>query len=50
MTVTFSDGANQDDMIDVADAANGMHHHAPDAAALTDIFEELAVFVSVLTQ
>ena len=50
MTVTFSDGANQDDMTDVADAANGSHYHAPDSAALTAIFEDLAVFVSVLTQ
>ena len=50
MTVTFGNGANQDDMADVANAADGNHYHAPDADALTAIFEDLAAFLSVLTQ
>ena len=41
-TVTFSDQANQNDMIRTAQAANGRHFHAPDGAALAEIFREIA--------
>jgi len=41
-TITFSEGADQDLMQDVADAAGGNHYHAPDAETLSAIFIEIA--------
>ena len=49
-TITFSDGANQEDMQAVAAAANGEHFHAPDAATLNEIFRELAGRITILTE
>jgi len=47
-TITFSDGADQQQMIDVAAAANGNHYHAPDAQALEDAFREIALTLPVV--
>jgi Mg-chelatase subunit ChlD len=41
-TVTFSDGADQDAMADVAQYGGGKHYHADDTAGLVAIFEEIA--------
>lgn len=41
-TVTFGSGANQTQMIEVANAGNGNHFHAADAQSLVSLFEELA--------
>lgn len=41
-TITFSTGANQHDMRQVADATGGDHYHADTSEELEDIFEELA--------
>jgi hypothetical protein len=49
-TITFSAGANQEDMIDVADAGNGVHYHADDAADLTAVFRSLGGAISNLVQ
>lgn len=46
-TITYGDGANQQDMQNVANAAGGRHYHAPNEAALENIFRELALSVSV---
>jgi hypothetical protein len=40
-TVTFSPGANQSDMIEIADAANGRHFHADTPGELVGAFREL---------
>ena len=47
-TVTFSSGAEQGAMRDVAAATGGNHYHAPDAAALDRIFREIALTLPVL--
>ncbi len=41
-TITFSDQADQELMLQVATAGGGSHYHAPDAAALITIFATLA--------
>ncbi|MEZ6096517.1 MAG: VWA domain-containing protein [Pirellulaceae bacterium] len=41
-TVTFTNGADQDAMEDVADAGGGRHYHANDGEDLVPIFEEIA--------
>jgi Ca-activated chloride channel family protein len=48
-TITFSDEADQQSMIDVAKAAGGQHFHAPTAADLKKIFKEIASSLPVLT-
>ena len=48
-TVTFSDDADIRRMQDVAQATGGRHFHAPDAAALEEIFREIASTLPVLT-
>ena len=40
--------ANPDLMQDIADATGGKHYIAPDAAALQDIFEEIALTLPVM--
>ena len=49
-SITFGNGANQSHMQSLATAGGGRHYHAPDAATLSDIFEELAATVAILTQ
>ena len=49
-TITFSSGANQSHMLQVATAGGGRHYHAPDVAALNDIFQELAATAAILTE
>ena len=41
-TVTFTEGADQSAMQDVADAGNGRHYHDNDGSMLVAIFEEIA--------
>lgn len=41
-TVTFSDQADQQTMIDAAAAGNGQHFHAPDGDSLGEIFRAIA--------
>lgn len=41
-TVTFSDFAEQDRMIEVADIGNGQHFHAPSSDELDDVFRAIA--------
>ncbi|MCA9218073.1 MAG: VWA domain-containing protein [Planctomycetales bacterium] len=47
-TVTFSDGADQAAMRQVAEVAGGKHFHAPDAASLERIFREIATTLPVV--
>ena len=49
-TITFSNGANQTDMQAVAAAGNGEHYHAPDAAALDEVFGEISASIVMLTE
>jgi len=49
-SITFGDSANQADMIALASAGNGEHHHAPTAASLQTIFRDLAGSFSILTE
>jgi len=49
-TITFSNGANQADMQAVAQAGNGNHFHAPNAAALEDVFAQIAASITILTE
>jgi len=49
-TITFGSGANQSDMEAVAQEGNGRHFHAPDAAALDDVFAQICGSITVLTQ
>ncbi|MDC0936108.1 VWA domain-containing protein [Pirellulales bacterium] len=49
-SITFSDYANQQTMQSVANTAGGRHYHAPNSAALADVFRELAAQVARLTQ
>lgn len=46
-TITFGE-ANPDEMQAIADATGGNHYIAPDAAALQDIFEEIALTLPVM--
>jgi len=41
-TITFSSGADEDHMIEVADAGKGQHWHADDQASLLQVFEDVA--------
>ena len=41
-TITFSEGADQSLMQQVADKAGGNHYHAPTAEKLSEIFVEIA--------
>ena len=47
-TVTFGDGADQDEMRAVAEATGGNFYHAPDAQTLQDVFEEIALTLPVM--
>ncbi len=47
-TVTFGAGANQVDMLAVAEATGGRHFHATDETELEDIFRELALTMPVV--
>ncbi len=47
-TITFSDGANQDLMEQVATIANGIHLHAENDSQLVDAFREIARQLQVL--
>ena len=47
-TVTFGDGADQDEMRAVAEATGGNFYHAPDAETLQDVFEEIALTLPVM--
>ena len=47
-TVTFSSEADFTRMRDVANETGGQHFHAPDAAALEQIFREIASTLPVL--
>ena len=46
-TISFGE-ADQDEMAAIADATGGNHYHAPDAATLQDIFEEIALTLPVV--
>lgn len=46
-TITFSSGANQNIMRDVADLGSGIHLHADDAGDLSEAFREIARSLSV---
>lgn len=47
-TVTFGNGADQDEMRAVAEATGGNFYHAPDAQTLQDVFEEIALTLPVM--
>jgi Mg-chelatase subunit ChlD/uncharacterized protein YfiM (DUF2279 family) len=47
-SVTYSSQANQSDMLAVAAATGGKHYHAPNGAALQDIFREIALSLPVI--
>lgn len=47
-TITFSDGANQAIMLDVANIGGGQHIHADDAGDLAEAFQEIARTLSVI--
>jgi Mg-chelatase subunit ChlD len=47
-TITFSDGANQDLMRQVAEAAGGSHLHADTNQQLVDVFREIALQIPVV--
>jgi len=49
-TITFSAGAAQSDMINVAAAGNGRHYHANNAAELDVVFREVGGAISKLVQ
>ncbi len=49
-TITFSEGANQRDMVLTADNGGGGHFHAPDEATLKKIFTRLAGSFAFITQ
>jgi Flp pilus assembly protein TadG len=48
-TITFSSEADQQKMIETAEAGGGQHFHAPSAAELKKIFQEIAGTLPVLT-
>ena len=47
-TITFSSGANQNIMQQVAQIGSGNHYHADDAGDLASVFEEIAKSLSVV--
>lgn len=47
-TVTFGDGADQNEMRAVAEATGGNFYHAPDAQTLQEVFEEIALTLPVM--
>ncbi|WP_425397520.1 vWA domain-containing protein [Aeoliella sp.] len=47
-TVTFGDGADQNEMRAVAAATGGNFYHAPDAETLQEVFEEIALTLPVM--
>ncbi len=49
-SVTFSDGANQTVMQNVANIGSGLFFHAPDADSLNEIFRKLGARPATLTQ
>jgi Mg-chelatase subunit ChlD len=49
-TITFSDGANEDDMILAAENGGGTHSHAPDEESLKAIFKRLAGSVAFISK
>lgn len=49
-TVTFSDDANQDDMLTTAINGGGNHHHASTEEELKRVFEAIAGSFAILTQ
>ena len=49
-TITFSDEANQGDMVALAAAGNGIHHHADTDHELREIFRRLANTFTVITE
>jgi len=49
-TITVSAGANQSDVVAVANAGGGGSYHAPDAQTLNDIFYTLAGSIAILTE
>lgn len=48
-TITFSEGANQDLMADVAETTGGLHIHADNDEQLLEAFETIAKTIQVLT-
>lgn len=48
--ITFSDEANQENMISVANETSGAHFHAPDKKTLEDVFRRLAGSFAILTE
>jgi len=48
-TITFSEGANQDLMADVADTTGGLHIHADTDEQLLEAFDTIARTIQVLT-
>ncbi len=49
-TITFSDGANTEDMLAVAEETGGSQSHAPDAETLEKIFKRLAGSFAILIE
>ncbi|MDG2385751.1 MAG: VWA domain-containing protein [Pirellulaceae bacterium] len=47
-TITFSDAANQADMIEVAELTGGKHYHAPTRDELKEAFADIAYSVPVV--
>jgi hypothetical protein len=47
-TVTLGNGANQPAMQAVAEAGEGNHYHAPDAASLMEIFRKIAFSMPII--
>ena len=47
-TITFCSKRNEADMRDAARVGGGKHYHAPDAAALKEIYEEIAFTLPII--
>jgi len=47
-TISFGSGANQSLMVYIANETGGTHYHAPDGAALQNVFEEIARTIAVV--
>jgi hypothetical protein len=47
-TITFCQGANQEDMIEVASITGGKHYHAPTHEELEEAFEDIAYSLPVI--